>query len=52
LNEDLTEYIVSYVHKTYFKTASLIAYGCYGMGVGHGKENQCFEFGKHIGLAF
>lgn len=39
LNEDLTEYIVSYVHKTYFKTASLIAYGCYGMGVGHNKEN-------------
>jgi all-trans-nonaprenyl-diphosphate synthase len=44
-----------YVNKTYYKTAALISHGCKGVGLLHPNEDlsgACFEFGKHIGLAF
>lgn len=50
--ESLEEHLVSYCHKTYFKTASLIAHGCKGIGLYSGYPNECFEFGKHLGLGF
>ena len=52
---DLENLLVSYCHKTYFKTASLIAHGCKGIGMYGTQEIQpekCFKFGKHLGLAF
>jgi len=52
VSEDLETHIVSYCHKTYFKTASLIAHGCKGIGYYGGYPEECFNFGKHLGLAF
>ncbi|OMJ95145.1 hypothetical protein SteCoe_1514 [Stentor coeruleus] len=49
---DLDALLVAYCHKTYFKTASLIAHGCKGIGLYGIEEEKCFEFGKHLGLAF
>ena len=52
-NEYEIDYLLaSYCHKTYFKTASLIAHGCKGIGLYGGYPDKCFEFGKHLGLAF
>lgn len=51
---DLEEMVLHYVHKTFFKTASLISHGCRGIGL-HSVDDystQAFEFGKHLGLAF
>jgi len=50
--ESLEEHVISYCHKTYFKTASLIAHGCKGIGYFSGYPDECFEFGKHLGLGF
>lgn len=49
---DVEGMLANYCHKTYFKTAALVAYGCKGIGL-YGKEaEKCFEFGKHLGMAF
>lgn len=50
VNEDNS--LVEYCHKTYFKTASLIAHCCKGIGLYGQEPEKCFEFGKHLGLAF
>lgn len=49
---DLDTLLYSYCHKTYLKTAALIANGCKGIGYYGGYPEKCFEFGKHLGLAF
>ena len=48
------ELLFTYTQKTFCKTASLIAYGCKGIGL-LAQESfslPCYEFGKHLGLAF
>lgn len=50
INQDNS--LVEYCHKTYFKTASLIAHCCKGIGLYGQEPDKCFEFGKHLGLAF
>ena len=49
---DLDNLLVEYCHKTYFKTASLIAHCCEGIGLYGQEPAKCFEFGKNLGLAF
>jgi geranylgeranyl pyrophosphate synthase len=49
---NLDDLLVEYCHKTYFKTASLISHTCRGIGMYGKEEEKCFEFGKHLGLAF
>lgn len=49
---DLDNLLVEYCHKTYFKTASLIAHCCRGIGLYGQEPEKCFEFGKNLGLAF
>lgn len=45
-----------YLHKTYLKTGSLIAMGCRSSAILAGLDErliqQCFEFGKNIGICF
>jgi geranylgeranyl pyrophosphate synthase len=50
--EELDDMLAAYCHKTYFKTASLIAHGCKGVGMYGGNTEKCFQFGKHLGMAF
>lgn len=49
---DLEGLLVNYCHKTYFKTAALIAHMCKGIGFYGQWPEKCFEFGKHLGMAF
>ena len=49
---DIEGLLVNYCHKTYFKTAALIAHGCKGIGLYGRDSEKCFEFGKHLGMAF
>ncbi len=64
---DLEDYFVSYISKTYYKTASMISLGCRycfilsyvfcrGLGVIYGldveAQRRLFEFGAHLGIAF
>lgn len=49
---NLDDLLVEYCHKTYFKTASLLSHCCKGIGMYGQEEEKCFEFGKHLGLAF
>nr|YP_009314952.1 Prenyl transferase [Scinaia undulata]SCW23407.1 Prenyl transferase [Scinaia undulata] len=45
-----------YIEKSFYKTASLIAASCKGSAmlsaVIEEKQNQCYLYGKHLGLAF
>mmetsp|Transcript_1908 Transcript_1908/g.4222 ORF Transcript_1908/g.4222 Transcript_1908/m.4222 type:complete len:376 (+) Transcript_1908:1814-2941(+) len=51
---DLETLMLHYVHKTYYKTASLISHGCRGIGMHSLKDyaEPAFNYGKHLGLAF
>jgi geranylgeranyl pyrophosphate synthase len=51
-NQGLQQQIINYCHKTYFKTASMIAYGCEGIGLQVDCPEDAHNFGKHLGLAF
>lgn len=48
------ELLLTYTQKTFCKTASLIAYGCKGIGLlmQEAYAEPCYNFGKHLGLAF
>lgn len=53
---DVEEYFVSYISKTYYKTASMISLGCRGLGIIYGfdieAQRKLFDFGAHLGVAF
>ena len=48
----LDDLLVEYCHKTYFKAAALLSHGCQGIGMYSQEEEKCFDFGKHLGLAY
>ena len=53
---DIDEYFVSYISKTYYKTASMISLGCRGLGIIYGldveAQRKLFNYGAHLGIAF
>ena len=53
---DTTLTIPEYMDKSFYKTATLIAASCKSAavfsGLPQGQKDACFEYGRHLGLAF
>ena len=53
---DLEAYVIDYITKSYYKTASLLSHGCRAIAVVHDlpeyEQENFFRFGANLGIAF
>ena len=49
---NLDNLLVEYCQKSFYKMASVLSYSYKGIGLYGQEAERCFEFGKHMGLAF